>query len=236
MIKNIDDYKATNNDGIKPLGVLSDTEIKRRLNEDLIIHPLLHSTSQITGCKVDLHLSGVFHEIKRSTVDAYDPATNDSKLDSRREIILPLGSYIVLHPGDLILASTFENVKIPINLLGILQGRSSLGRLGIIVHATASYIDPGFNGTITLELSNLGHLPVRLYTLARVASLAFFEIVGKVQAPYKTEVPSPLQDAPENIITGRFGSAKSEASQHDMDWEYEVIRRVKAKQEGYSNG
>ena len=145
-------------------------------------------------------------------------------MDVRRETILPLGQYVVLHPGDLILAPTFENISIPRNLFGILQGRSSLGRLGIIVHATASFVDPGFKGTITLELSNLGHLPVRLYTLAKVAALAFVNIEGSVKYAYDDPVPSPLVS--KNIRSDYYASAKSEASQHHRDWEYEIIRKI----------
>jgi len=191
-------------------GFLSDKMIRERLEKDLIIHPLLHPDSQIAGCKVDLHLSGVFYEIMRSDIDSYDPITPNSNMDFRREIVLPIGEYLVLHPGDLILAPTFENIKMPRDLMGILQGRSSLGRLGVIVHATASFIDPEFSGTITLELSNLGHLPVRLYTLARVATIAFNQIHGDVELGYGDPVPSPL------IVTKTqqdyYASPKSQAS------------------------
>ena len=206
-------------------GVLSDTSIKERLKRDLIIHPLLSEECQVSGCKVDLHLSGLFYEIVRSTVDSYDPLAESAGVDFRREIILPLGGYLVLHPGDLILASTFEKVRMPNNLLGILEGRSSLGRLGIIVHATASFIDPGFKGAITIELSNLGHLPVRLYTLARVAAIAFLDISGDVAHPYGDPTPSPLEAAP--MVQGHYAHPKSQASRHHKDWEYELIRRLR---------
>jgi dCTP deaminase len=206
--------------------VLSDTAIKQRLNEDLIIHPMINPDTQVACSKVDLHLSGVFYEIRRTTVDSYDPLTTPKGQDFRKEVILPLGESLVLHPGDLILASTFENIKMPRDLLGILQGRSSLGRLGVIVHATASFIDPEFMGTITLEMSNLGHLPVRLYTLARVASLAFLRIYGDVKHAYRDPLPSPF------IATGgermdHYASPVSEASKHHEDWEYEMIRKIK---------
>jgi dCTP deaminase len=138
---------------------------------------------------------------------------------------VPLGQCLVLHPGDLILASTFENVSIPRDLVGVLQGRSSLGRLGVIVHATASFIDPCFEGTITLELSNLGHLPVKLYTLARVATLAFAFVQGKVESAYGDEIPSPLELG--QMRQDHYAAPKSEASKHHLDWEYDVIRRVR---------
>jgi dCTP deaminase len=203
--------------------VLSDKQIRARLNHDLIIHPFLHEASSITGCKVDLHLSGVFYEIQRSTVDCYDPIVPVST-DFRREIILPLGQCLVLHPGDLILAPTFENICMPRDLLGILQGRSSLGRLGVIVHATASFFDPGFSGAITLELSNLGHLPVKLYTLARVASMAFLHISGEVEFAYGDAIPNPLHTG--GLKQDHYAAPKSEASKHHDDWEYTIIRQA----------
>jgi len=206
--------------------VLSDVEIKKRLNEDLIIHPLLDAEAQITCSKVDLHLSGVFYEIQRSMVGLYDPLSVPKGQDFRREIILPLGEYLVLHPGDLILASTFENISMPRDLLGILQGRSSLGRLGIIVHATASFVDPEFMGTLTLELSNLGHLPVKLYTLAKVAALAFLRIYGKVGHAYRDSVASPFIAAQSERMD-HYASPVSEPSKHHEDWEYQMIRRVR---------
>lgn len=206
--------------------VLSDSEIKRRLKKDLIIHPILDEQVQITCSKVDLHLSGIFYEIQRSSVDSYDPISTPEGQDFRREIILPLGESLVLHPGDLILAPTFENISMPRDLLGILQGRSSLGRLGIIVHATASFIDPEFMGTLTLELSNLGHLPVRLYTLAKVASLAFLRIDGKVERAYRDPVPSPFAAAKDERLD-HYASPISEPSKHHQDWEYQMIRKVR---------
>ena len=213
--------------------VLSDTQIKARLNEDLIIHPILNREAQITCSKVDLHLSGIFYEIQRTICDSYDPLTAAAQQDYRREIVLPLGGYLVLHPGDLILASTFENVYMPRDLLGILQGRSSLGRLGVIVHATASFIDPEFMGTITLELSNLGHLPVRLYTLAKVASIAFLKISGEVKRAYRDSIPSPLTPGKAQQVD-HYAAPKSGASKHHEDWEYKIIQRVRAKMHDHS--
>ncbi len=203
------------------LPVLSDREIRKRLGKDLVIHPMIHADSQINGCKVDLHLSGVFYEMRRTAIDCYDPLSHDIH-DFRRELILPLGEYLVLHPGDLILAPTFENFKMPRNLLGILQGRSSLGRLGVIVHATASFVDPGFTGTVTLELSNLGQSPVKLYTLARVASIAFLQ-TESVERAYSDGETSPFTAT--SIATDHYASPKSEASRHHLDWEYDLIRK-----------
>lgn len=207
-------------------GVLSDEEILKRLDRenDLRIHPLLYKDIQISGCKVDLHLSGIFYEIKHSAIEVHDPLNLD-ETDYRRKLVLPLGKPYTLHPGMFTLAPTYENISMPDDLLGILQGRSSLGRLGIIVHATASFIDPGYKGTITLELSNLGHLPVNLYTLGPVATVAFIKIAGKVKNPYGKTVPSPLVEGEQERI-GRHDSPISELSKHGYEWEYRVLRKV----------
>ena len=124
-------------------------------------------------------------------------------------------------------------MKMSNDLLGILQGRSSLGRLGIIVHATAAFIDPGYRGTITLELSNLGHLPVKLYTLQKVASLAFILVSGAT--PYQEGIRIPLKD--KNLIdTGKYDSAISEPSKISEDWERDILKMIgKDLSESYSS-
>lgn len=207
-------------------GVLSDEEIRQRLHErdNLVIHPLLHPGTQIHGCKVDLRLSGIFYEVKHSAVPSYDPLFADES-DYRRELILPVGKSYILHPGMLALAPTFENIAMPRDLLGILQGRSSLGRLGIIVHATAGFVDPGYEGSLTLELSNLGHLPVALYPLGRVAAIAFVKIYGSVRQAYFDEVKSPIEPS-KGIPTGSYGSPLSEPSKLKEDWENIVFRKL----------
>jgi len=206
--------------------VLSEEEIRKRLEskDDLLIKPLIDERTQISGCKIDLRLGGIFYEIKQSGLEAYDPL-KPPPTDYRRKIILPLGSAYILHPGMLALAPTFESLAMPKDLLGILQGRSSLGRLGIIVHATAGFVDPGYNGPLTLELSNLGHLPVALYPLTRVAAIAFIKITGSGKA-YDAEITSPIH--PEaKIKLGHFHSPGSEPSKLDEDWEMEVFKEIR---------
>jgi deoxycytidine triphosphate deaminase len=109
----------------------------------------------------------------------------------------------------------------PNDLVGLLQGRSSLGRLGVIIHATAGFIDPGYKGIITLELSNLGHLPVKLYPLQRVATIGFITIKGKVTSPYGTQpnyLPLELNGK------GKYKSMKTEPSKINKDWENDLLR------------
>jgi len=213
--------------------VLSEDEIRKRLEskDDLLIEPLINERTQISGCKIDLRLGGIFYEIKQSALRAYDPLES-SPPDYRRRIIVPLGSPYYLHPGMLALTPTFECLAMPNDLLGILQGRSSLGRLGIIVHATAGFVDPSYKGPLTLELSNLGHLPVALYPLTQVAAIAFIKItgLGKDYKAYDAEIASPIH--PEKKINlGHFHSPGSEPSKLSEDWEMDVFRAMRERQE-----
>jgi dCTP deaminase len=217
----------TNNENaqspVKQPVVLSEEEIHERLNKDLFIEPLIDEDTQISGCKVDLRLGGIFYEIQQSSLQVYDPL-NPPLADYRRKIIVPLGREYILHPGMLALTPTFESIILPNDLLGVLQGRSSLGRLGIIVHATAGFVDPGYRGPITLELSNLGHLPVALYSLTRVAAIAFIKVTGKAKL-YHEKLTSPVHPDKE-IELGHFNSPTSEPSKLGEDWEMEVLKRI----------
>ncbi len=209
--------------------VLSEERIRQRLSKgDLRIEPLVDIDTQLGGCKMDLRLSGIYYEIKQSSVKTYDPLYPPSQ-DYRRKIVMPLGVPYILHPGMLALTPTFESIVMPDDLLGILQGRSSLGRLGIIVHATAGFVDPTYKGPITLELSNLGHLPVALYSLTRVAAIAFVTVTGKVKK-YGEPMASPVHPEKE-IISGHFNSQLSEPSKLNEDWETEIFRALKEKKE-----
>ena len=205
--------------------VLSGKEIEKKLeNRSLIIDPIIDKETQFGGCKVDLRLGGIYYEIKQSAVSYYD-SIDPPLSDYRRKIIVPLGTPYILHPGMLVLTPTYESIVMPLDLLGILQGRSSLGRLGIIVHATAGFVDPGYSGPVTLELSNLGHLPVALYSLTRVAAIAFIHVSGETR-PYFNKINSPVHPD-KGIETGHFSSPTSEKSKLSEDWETEVFRAIR---------
>ncbi len=171
------------------MAVLSDEEIEKYLKSgDLIIHPLLQR-DQIRGARVDLRIDNVFYLIRRIDIESYDAMRlargEVSHVDYLEKHVVPYNDAFILHPGDFALAPTFEALHIPNILLGELDGRSSLGRLGIIVHVTAGSIDPGFGGPLILELANLGRIPVKLFPMMRVASIKFVRIEGEVHRPYK---------------------------------------------------
>jgi dCTP deaminase len=103
------------------------------------------------------------------------------------------GEGFTLHPGDFALGSTVETVSIPNDLVAQVDGRSSVGRLAIVVHATAGLIDPGFQGQITLELSNIGRIPVRLYPGVRIAQIVLHQLTSPAERPYGQERGSGYQ-------------------------------------------
>lgn len=170
------------------LATLSDKSILRKiLSGELIIHPILDNR-QISGGKVDLRLNNVFFLVGRFKKPYYDPVellsseeTSEKYLEKR---VVQFGKSFVLHPNDYALAPLFEFVKLPNNLLGRLDGRSSLGRLGIVVHSTAGSVDPGFSGHLVIELMNNGMLPVALYPLMRVATLIFISLSTEAERTY----------------------------------------------------
>jgi dCTP deaminase len=171
-------------------GTLSDKVIKEELRSgDLIIHPILDEEQQISGAKVDLRLDNVFYLVGRFKKPFYDPMDflMNKKLNEKyvEKRVVPYGEKFVLHPNDYALAPLFEFVKLPTNILGRLDGRSSLGRLGIVVHSTAGSVDPGFKGYLVIELMNNGQLPVALYPLMRVATLILSTLSTPAEKPYE---------------------------------------------------
>lgn len=168
---------------------LSDKSIlEKLLSGELVIHPILDNT-QISGGKVDLRLDNVFYLVGRFKKPYYDPMEFLAKKEVGEKYvekrIVPYGEKFVLHPNDYALAPLFEFVKLPKNILGRLDGRSSLGRLGIVVHSTAGSVDPGFQGHLVMELMNNGLLPVALYPLMRVATLILTTLSTDAERPYE---------------------------------------------------
>lgn len=123
----------------------------------------------------------VFNNIEIDIVDLGDPATYR---DITTVVGIPDDGYMTIHPGEFLLGGTLEKVNMPNDLVGRVEGKSSLGRLGLIVHATAGYIDPGFTGIITLEMMNLLRVPIRLRPGRPICQLSFHRIDGTVLHPY----------------------------------------------------
>lgn len=165
--------------------VLSDRDIKKAIKEKRIeINPFPDFKTQLGSCSIDLRLGDTFRVFEHSKNSFIDPSKKDFSNEITREIKVKNGKQFIMQPGDFVLAVTMENVKIPADLMGRLEGRSSLGRLGIVVHSTASIFDPGWDGKCVLELGNLGRMAVALTVGMRICAMTFEELTSPAETPY----------------------------------------------------
>ncbi len=139
---------------------------------------------QLGPSSFDLRLGyefGVLNTRKLEMVDTKDMSSYEDYISKERH---STDEGVVIHPGEFILGSTMEKISVPDDMVARVEGRSSYGRLGIIVHATAGFVDPGFEGDITLEIQNLGNAPVKLYPEDRICQLVFETMTSKADKPY----------------------------------------------------
>ncbi|MGC9598861.1 MAG: dCTP deaminase [Minisyncoccia bacterium] len=165
--------------------ILSDRDIKKALKAGRIkITPAPDFKTQLGSCSLDLRLGNEFRVFRRTHVPHIDTQDMKQAAALMEDVVVPKGGSFVLHPQDLVLATTLEWLEIGDDLVGRIEGRSSLGRLGVIVHGTASIFDPGWRGKPVMELGNLGVVPVLLYPGMRVCAFTFEEVSSKVEVPY----------------------------------------------------
>jgi len=161
--------------------VLSDRSIKEELALGRIrVEPLWEDAIQ--PASIDLHLDRVFL-IFRVTRRPYVDVREDASDLTERVVIGPEEPFIV-QPGSFVLAGTVEHITLPDDIVARVDGKSSLGRLGLLVHATAGYVDPGFSGKLTLELSNQSQMPIALYYGMKIAQISFYRLSTPVERPY----------------------------------------------------
>jgi len=164
--------------------ILSDRDIKKYLKQGkILITPLKNPEVQIQPSSVDLRLGNQFKIFQRTKKAYIDPLKDDAE-EYTETIAIKDSETFILHPGEFVLASTKERVELGEDVVARVEGRSSLGRLALLVHATAGYIDPGFRGNLTLELSNVGKMPIALYPGMRICQLSFEIMSSKVEVPY----------------------------------------------------
>jgi dCTP deaminase len=164
--------------------VLSDRDLKLALSLGKIkITPVPDFETQLGSCSIDLRLGNAFRIFESGVHGVIDPRKNAAK-DFTKEVIVEDGNAFIMQPGDFVLATTIEKVEVPDDLTGRLEGRSSIGRLGIVIHSTAANIECGFRGHITLELANMGKLPVALYPEMRICSISFEQLSSPAEIPY----------------------------------------------------
>lgn len=166
--------------------ILSDRDIKKAIASGRIkITPKPDYKVQLGSCSIDLHLGSKFRVFKHSSyayIDLKGPIDTEKIM---KEITLGKDEPFIMQPGDFALVTTVENLDLADDILGRIEGRSSLGRLGIIVHGTASIFDPGWTGKPTMELGNLGVMPVALYPGMRICAFTFEEVSSAVEVPYR---------------------------------------------------
>ena len=165
--------------------ILSDRDIKKYIKgKRIIIKPEPIFAQQLGPASLDIRLGNefrVFNHAKKPYIDPKDSKTfrNLTKLGKVKD-----NQSFILQPGQFILAATFEEITLPDDIGARIEGRSSWGRLGIIVHSTAGYIDPGFKGNLTLEMTNIGMLPVVLYPGIKICQIAFENLSSPAEIPY----------------------------------------------------
>lgn len=165
--------------------VLSDRDIKKSLKSGRIkITPSPDLQKQLSSCSIDLRLGSTFRVFDHSRIAFIDPLRKKVGDEVTKEVKVKKGEKFIIQPGDFVLGMTVEYVQIPDDLTGRLEGRSSIGRLGVVIHSTAANIECGFRGHIALELANMGKMPVALYPGMRICSVSFEELSSPAEIPY----------------------------------------------------
>ena len=185
--------------------ILSDKDLRARLESgEIVIDPLLDPEIQIQPASIDLRLSSSFIVYRLPHVPCIDPRDPETVENYTEQIEIADGDAFVLQPGEFALGSTVERVKVPGDLVARVEGRSSIGRLAVVVHATAGFVDPGFDGRITLELGNLGRCAVKLYPGMRISQIVFHQMLSPAERPYGEGRSSKYQGQT-GPVTSRIG-------------------------------
>jgi len=165
--------------------ILSDRDLKEYINNGRIkFDPRVDMNRQVQPSSVDLRLGNEFRVFRYTRCAILDPKDRNSFADATKLEVMDDNDRFIVHPNEFVLGTTFEYVCVPCDLVARLEGRSSLGRLGIVVHSTAGYIDPGFEGRITLEIGNIGKMPIILYPKMRVCQIVFEKLLSECEIPY----------------------------------------------------
>lgn len=168
--------------------ILSDRDIRAALKSGrIVVKPKPKLEEQLGSSSLDLRLGyhfRVFKHRRKPYVDPFDPETMEGMTE---EITISKKEPYVIQPGEFCLASILEWVELPDDLAARIDGRSSLGRLGLVIHSTAGHIDPGFKGAITMELSNIGMMPILLYPKMRICQLVFEPLSTPADQPYSAK-------------------------------------------------
>jgi len=197
------------------MSVLSDRDITAAITAGRIrIDP--YNASDVQPSSVDLHLDRSFRVFRNNRYPYIDVRSPQPDLTELLKI--EDEEPFILHPGEFVLGQTIEWVEIPDDLVARLEGKSSLGRLGLLIHSTAGYVDPGWKGTLTLELSNVANLPIALYYGMKIGQISFLEMSGAVERPYGSAgLGSKYQGQSEPTASAFFEDFKSSGAPEPAD-------------------
>ncbi len=163
------------------LVILSDVTLREAIASGrIVIDPLDEACIQPSS--IDLHVDNLFRVFRNDTTPFIDPKENQEDLTELVEI--PEGRAFILHPGEFVLGSTLERVAQANDLVARLEGKSSLGRLGLLIHSTAGFVDAGWDGHLTLELSNVANLPIAIYPGMKIGQISFLQMTTEASSPY----------------------------------------------------
>ena len=164
--------------------ILSDVSIRAAVELGrIVIEPF--DPGMVQPSSVDLRIDRYFRVFENHRYPSIDPKQDQPDLTT--EVSTGMDQPFMLHPGEFVLGSTLEVVRLSDDIVARLEGKSSLGRLGLLIHSTAGFVDPGFEGHLTLELSNVANLPIAIYPGMRIGQLSFYELTTPAEAPYGSE-------------------------------------------------
>ncbi|MEY3384198.1 MAG: hypothetical protein RLZZ212_785 [Actinomycetota bacterium] len=164
--------------------LLSDVDIRKQLQSGRIgLEPL--NLELLQPSSIDVRLDRFFRLFDNHKYPFIDPREQQDELT--RFVEVASDEAFILHPGEFVLGSTYEYVSLPNDIAARLEGKSSLGRLGLLTHSTAGFVDPGFQGHVTLELSNVATLPIKLWPGMKIGQLCFFQLSSPSENPYGSE-------------------------------------------------
>ena len=165
--------------------LLSDRDIRAEIDSGrVVLEP--YEPEMVQPSSIDVRLDRFFRLFDNHRYPVIDPA--EDQPDLTRLVEVDADEALILHPGEFVLGSTFEAVTLPDDVAARLEGKSSLGRLGLLTHSTAGFIDPGFTGHVTLELSNVATLPIKLWPGMKIGQLCFFRLSSAAEHPYGSSV------------------------------------------------
>jgi dCTP deaminase len=179
--------------------ILSDIDIQTKLDTKEIKITPKPEPEALGTVSIDLTLGNefiVYRSSSHSVIDARDKKVPDG---IEEKINVPVGGEFIIRPRDFVLGSTYEKIELPKNLAGRLEGKSSLGRLGLVIHSTAGKVDPGFSGNLVLEITNIGTVPIVLHPRMRICQLLFEQLSSPASKAYIDRVDSKYKNQDKTV-------------------------------------